>query len=360
MGMRKQLFFAVLALAGWMFPQVAEGQFIGDVSPQSVTQVLTGASPVACTGSNQQFEVQNLGQTHHEATLTVGIGGPTQITMQILGKDVAGFTYPLSDDAQGVPSSPNTTMKMSVDGWAPHVIVQVLCSPGSSTFTLSYAGTSWAGTFPAGATLESQVGKIIFQGPSAGSTISKQFQTPYGNAAGTALFIFGPAGPSGSSLSLACVSAAGAITQTWTFNLATTNGMAQIFKVPQEPCIYIYATYTAGGASASQFTLEYLFAQPGNTPPAQQYAHITGTTATELKSGWPGYLHSLTINTGAAGTVSFFDLPSASCTGAPSTGTVAVATATTSTLQTLTYDVNFLTGICVKASAAMDLTVSYQ
>ena len=356
MGMKRLLF--ILAGFSLLLPVAAEAQFIGYESPQSVQQTL--ATAVGCTGSAQQFKVQNLGQTHHEATLTVGIGAPTTISMQILGQDVAGLQYPLSDDAQGIPSSPSTTMKISGDGYAPIVLVQVTCSPTSSNFTLSYTGTSSASTPAEGATLESQVGKIIFQGPSAGATIQKQFQTPYGNSSGTLLFIFGPAGPAGSSASLGCVSASGAITQTWTFNLATTASAAQIFQLPNAPCIYLYATYTAGGSSTSAFTWEQLFAQPGAGPPAQQYAHITGTAATELKGGWPGYVHSIAINTGAAGTISLFDLSAANCTGTPSSGTVAVATVTASSLQTLAYDVNFLTGICIKASAAMDLTVSYQ
>jgi hypothetical protein len=92
------------------------------------------------------------------------------------------------------------------------------------------------------------------------------------------------------------------------------------------------------------------------------FSHITGTTATSLgANGAAGLFHNVTINTSAAGTISFFDLANASCTGTPATNTIAVITvAAAAAPVTLTYDAAYVNGLCVKASVAMDFTVSAQ
>lgn len=86
---------------------------------------------------------------------------------------------------------------------------------------------------------------------------------------------------------------------------------------------------------------------------------VTTTTATVVKAT-AGTIHTVTFNTGAAGTFKIFNLASASCTGTPSTNLFATITATTTTVQTLTYDANLSNGICVQASVAMDVTVVAQ
>jgi hypothetical protein len=99
--------------------------------------------------------------------------------------------------------------------------------------------------------------------------------------------------------------------------------------------------------------------QPQWTQQIGEQVHITGTAATAVKAS-SGILVRLIIGTGAAGTVSIFDLASASCTATPSTNTVSVITAAATTIQSAEFDTHFLNGICVKASAAMDLTAVYQ
>ena len=115
----------------------------------------------------------------------------------------------------------------------------------------------------------------------------------------------------------------------------------------------------AGGASANTFNLAYSFYPPGALPTGGLATNVTGTTATAVKASG-GLLHTLTVNTGGAGTITIFDLPGASCTGTPATNQRATITVTATTLQTFTYDVYLSQGICVKASVAMDFTVSSQ
>lgn len=91
-----------------------------------------------------------------------------------------------------------------------------------------------------------------------------------------------------------------------------------------------------------------------------EYTHIAGTTATAIRNT-EGQLDSIIVNTAAAGTITVFDLASASCTGTPSTNVVAIITeAATPTTDEIVFHAHLHNGICVKASAAMDLTVTNQ
>jgi hypothetical protein len=116
--------------------------------------------------------------------------------------------------------------------------------------------------------------------------------------------------------------------------------------------------FTSGGATSAAYTLDYIFS-PSGFRLTNAYSHITGTTATAVKAG-PGTVTNVVIGTPAAGTISLFDLAPASCTGTPATNTVSVLTVTTSTPPPVQFGSLFSNGICVKASATMDITVVYQ
>jgi hypothetical protein len=143
--------------------------------------------------------------------------------------------------------------------------------------------------------------------------------------------------------------------QSWT--LATTTAVTQTFAVPGGACSTIDVGYATGGASASTYSLDYVFLPPGTSIP-NFYTHITGTGATVVKAG-PGTLHTVVVGTPAVGTISLFDLVPASCTGTPATNVVSVITVTaTFPSASEIYDSVFVNGICVKASAIMDITVN--
>jgi hypothetical protein len=88
------------------------------------------------------------------------------------------------------------------------------------------------------------------------------------------------------------------------------------------------------------------------------FLNITGQATTTLKSG-TGILHTITVNTAAAGaaeTVTIFDSLSGSGT---KIGTITVPSSAVPV--TLTYDVQFATGLTiVTATASGDLTVSFK
>lgn len=349
--------FVLLATVLLASCHAAQAQIPTYTSPQTVQQVLAPAG-TACTTGNQTFTVTNLGQTQHYAYIKPSSGVQT-LKVEIDGTDIAGNTYRISDQL-GIPYV-NQTSLITGSGYFPSVQVLVNCSGG--TFTLNYSGASSTYNLNAGSYAQAQGQKILaLNAPENAYVIPQPLQTPFGNSSGVLFFQYQTTAIAGSSLLVQCNSVAGgggaSSDASYTFTLANTLNV-QSFVVPGGPCWSVTTQYTNGGAGAGFFIWEYDFNQPGATVP-NFYTHITGTTATIVKSG-PGVVHSVSVGTPAAGTISLFDLAPASCTGTPATSVVAVITATsTFPAAPQIYDTLFANGICVKASATMDFTVSSQ
>lgn len=82
------------------------------------------------------------------------------------------------------------------------------------------------------------------------------------------------------------------------------------------------------------------------------YSNITSATTTVVKSG-AGFLHSIIINTTAAGTVTIYDNTAASGNK--------IATLKASIAENCyIYDVAFTTGLTIVTGAASDVTVAYR
>lgn len=82
------------------------------------------------------------------------------------------------------------------------------------------------------------------------------------------------------------------------------------------------------------------------------YSHIATNTTTVVKST-PGFLHSITVNTTAAGAITVYDNTAGS-------GTVIAILKSSVVEGTYTFDVTCTTGITVVTAAASDITVSYR
>lgn len=351
----------VLALIGCVPPRKAHAQFIGFTSPQSVQSNL--ATALNCTGSAQTFvtgttpRFNNIGQTQHLLTISA-VTGAQKFQAEIDGIDNQGNVSRISDIIETAGTSAVRQGTVAASGYFPQIQVLVTCSPNTATFTASYSGTSAITIQNAGSYLNAQLDKIDWFAAPANANQTDSFQTPFGSSAGTLYFQYTAVSTSGAALTVQC-SPQGFSGGSTTFSVVPAQvNTLQVFQVPDASCPFAQVSFSNTG-SAGNVSTEYVFSTPGRTFPATNYIHITGTTATIVKAT-AGFLHTLSINTGAAGTVSVFDLVGSSCTATPSTNTVAVITATTTTLQTFTYDVNMLNGICVKASVAMDLTVSAQ
>jgi len=350
----------VVTLALGLLVGCARAQFIGYTSAQSTTS--TPYNGVTCTAALAASPalVANIGQGGHWVTATTSTA--TVLNYTIVGSYDAVTYFDISDVGT-TPVNSTDISSVTGSGYYPVIGVKVsACAPASATITLKYSGISLPPGTPVGVSQAGQISKHIAEGAAANTTFSSALlRTPFGSTAGTITFSYAGVGsPTGSTVTVTCSPSAlytGVVI--FTAALQNTVGLQQQFSVPNFSCPLTQVTYTSGGAGAASYALDYAFALPGNPPGAQQYTHVTGTTATVVK-GTPGYLHTVSVNTGGAGTFSVFDLPAASCTGTPATNTIAVITAVAGTLQTFTFDVATLNGICVKASVAMDVTVSSQ
>jgi hypothetical protein len=341
----------LLGLLGLLSPQSAQAQ-VTYTSPQTVTS--TAFNNIACTGTTQRALIPNLGQVGHFITLTLGVI-PHGISTAIQGSYDGVLFFDISNTVTFANGLVQPTGQGQ--GYYPVVAVRVNCLDTTGRFTVFYTGTGGSIGPPSGSAVVSQVIQNITISASDGTSNQFSLNSPFGNSGGALILQANGAMPAGSNVELICDLASAVANVVGPFAIPTTAGVFS-FPIPNYPCATPEIQFFSGGASSNTYNLYYSFSQPGLDSPAFLFSHITGTTATSVKSSPSSFLHNLTVNTGAAGTISIFDLASSSCTGTPSTNTAAVITATATTLQTFTYDINFVNGICVKASVAMDITVS--
>ncbi|KKM86337.1 hypothetical protein LCGC14_1280060 [marine sediment metagenome] len=86
----------------------------------------------------------------------------------------------------------------------------------------------------------------------------------------------------------------------------------------------------------------------------RKFAHLTSGTNILRATGESAWLHRVTVNTGATGTITVYN------NGAASGGVVAVITVAANDVVSLDYDVRLDTGLTVVLSATMDITVVYE
>jgi hypothetical protein len=282
--------------------------------------------------------------------------------MQIRGVDSSGNVYVISDTAAAAIPVDGANAALLGSGYFPTVQIVVQCLPASTgTFTLFYSGSSATSNQVVGSYLVAQQDKTLASSAPANTTYTAVLQTPFGSSLGVIYFGYIGTGPAGSQLQIACQTQNGTGPSQFIYFPATTTNLPQSFAVPPGPCPNMTVQYSTGGASTAVYQMDYVFTPPG-TSVTGGYTHITSTTATVVKAG-PGVLHSVVVGLSAAGTISLFDLAPASCTGTPATNIVSVITEFASAAPPPPpeiYDTLFVNGICVKASATMDITVSSQ
>jgi hypothetical protein len=315
---------ATLALALCAPEQLeAQGQF---VSLSTVAATL--ASATTCTGSPQLFitsqgipNFRNLGQTSHLATAT---STAAQFQMEIDGIDSLGNVFRLSDLQLGVPSSARGGLVVTASGYMTNIQVAVTCSAGA-TFSVSYSGSFSPQPPNIGGSLLAAVEKLPFQIAAANATSATTFQTPNGNSQGTIVFQYSGTGPANSTITAQCITNSGTNLTAFSFMLNTA-ATAQLFTVTQATCPFVTLTYTAGGASAVTYNLEYVFnaqatqqtlassnSGPSSTSPLQVVADAIGQAfyATEGTAG-TGFLFTVSAHNGARSL--YFDRLYISCT----------------------------------------------
>lgn len=286
--MKRLLFATLLALAAFS----ASAQDIGNVALRTVSA--TVANNATCTGSPQNFKTSqgitgfvNLGQTSHLATAT---SNAAAFQMEIDGIDNLGNVFRLSDLQVGIPTSAKGGLVVTASGYMTNIQISVTCT-AAATFSVSYTA-SFSPQPPniAGALLVA-VDKLPFQTAPANTTASTTFQTPNGNSAGTLILDYAAAGPAGSMLTVQCITNSGQNLGLFTYPLGTTSA-PQFFNVPGSTCPFVTLTYTSGGASATTYTLEYIFSAQGTvgnsdpcsstTKKASVALNIASATTTQL------------------------------------------------------------------------------
>lgn len=359
--MSRKILLAAMIFLWLAWPQLAGAQDIGSVRIATVYANPFGTGSTPCTGTAQTAIVPNNGQTGHYISYSTS-PQPTFVLVQMQGASSNIAPFPISDAATN-PSGG----ELQASGNYPIMQVSVTCAVGGS-FTVSYTGQGVPTGPAAGTNLQSQVNKRLLNAVpvnTASIGAGTPVTTPFGSSSGMVVVDTGSVLTwSGSpTVTVECldVSPPGNPYATFVFPIPTALFAQNTFPIPPVPCTQMLVLFSSTGSGGSGiFNLSYAFFPPGYSAPTFRSAHLTGTAAVSL-TAVPSFLHTVSINTGAAGTISLFDLIPTACIGTPSgSPTVAMITATTSTLQTLTYDVNFTQGICVKASAAMDFTVSYQ
>lgn len=346
----KWISLLAVALCGCAIrPPAARAQFIGFTAPQTTTQ--TAFNAVSTTGTQV---LVNLGQTTHFLTYTTT--SAAQVVIRLEGSIDGTNYFPISDNAT------NSTQGVAIAvGYYPLVRANLVVYNGSGTLTAFYSGGSATPGNAFGNYVTAQrAQKVAILNHSSDSIASEVIPTPFGSSAGT-LVVIAPASLSATAIFTINTNIANeSATTTTAFTLGEAVNFFT-FTMPANPAETITVSYSPGTAATTTFSAYYLFSPPGLANQTLAYeTHITATTATSVTDK-SGTLYSLAVNTPAAGTVSIFDLKSASCTGTPVTNTVAVLTEVANiSPHLIPYNLLIKNGICVKASATMDITVMAQ
>lgn len=90
-----------------------------------------------------------------------------------------------------------------------------------------------------------------------------------------------------------------------------------------------------------------------------QYLYIVSATTTTVDAQ-AGFLQTVTINGGVAGTITLYDIAGPGCTGTPASGKFGIIEAIGATNPTtLIYNLKTKNGLCIVTAAATDITVTY-
>jgi len=251
------LLLTLLALVGCATRPV-RAQFIGYTAPQTEQQTL--ATSTLCTGSAQTYAINNLGQTQHWLSVA-NVTGATKFQAELDAFDVQGNTYRISDvmEIPGLVATRQGTLYAT--GYFPKIQATITCSPGTATFTASYAGGWGTTNGAAGSFLTAQIDKVNFAQIAGNAPQTDTFQTPFGSSAGAIFFQYSGS-VAGGTLAVVCnTNGTTGNSNLALFTLANVS-LLQVFTVPDYGCPFVTLNYTNGGAATS-ITSDYVFAVPG-------------------------------------------------------------------------------------------------
>jgi hypothetical protein len=268
--MRKfSIFLAICVAAACGSP--ARAQYLGQTSPQTVTQVVfngvssaqaspqwdvtkTLCTPVAASACG----IQNLGQNIHFLTYTTTAAAVVQLRLE--GSNDGTHFFQISDDAV----DPNSGEVFAI-GWYPVIRANLVSYVGTGTLTAQYSGTSSTNGPPLGIYNPSQTSrKVLWSAASVTATQTGSINCPTGSTLGYLII----------NQNTGSLTAGGTITLTSTIGsfsevaggvsipATLTAGNATVFPIASSVCSNLTAiSSTAGTGTFSAF---YVFVSPGS------------------------------------------------------------------------------------------------
>ena len=250
-----------------------EAQFLGFVGQQTVQQTL-GTSRF-CTGAEQVYPINNLGQVQHYLSVA-NVVGATSFHAEIDGIDNQGSVYRISDVMEIAGSTVTRQNNIRGSGYYPQIQVAITCSPNTAIYTASYSGAQFSYDTMTGSFLTAQIDKINFAGLPGNANQQDNFQTPFGTSAGTVYFKYTGGSAANGTLSVTCTTN-GIATSTTALSVTLVNTTAlQVFVVPDQACPFMQVAYANSG-TVGTVTAEYVFAVPGITNRASADPCASGT-----------------------------------------------------------------------------------
>lgn len=145
---------------------------------------------------------------------------------------------------------------------------------------------------------------------------------------------------------------------TITFTPTTGGAGSRLWVGTSTGVFYGYLTATSSTLVATTTGLTLATIPTANTAymalPNEKYGYYaTSTAGTYVVKSAPGFLHTITINNDAAGTLTIYDNTAGS-------GTKIATLEASAAVGSYIYDVAFSTGLTIVGAAATDITVSYK
>lgn len=356
----------------------SHAQFLGSVSPQTVTQqVFAGQTtaartpippslPLSCTPTNgSPCGVRNLGQTFHYLTYTPST--PSCVVDFAIVASLDGVNYfNISADASAnnvLIGNGNAGAGVFASGWFPVVAINLAnisnCAGGVSAF---YSGTSSAGASSFGVFAQSTgVRQNVLQNNNlnAGLTITT-LPTPANSTGGRIYLLCSVTCGAGTNQFSVLDSPSPPLTQRTIATFTAANSTAlQVFVIPAITTPYVQITFPAGNFATTNASAYYEFDAPGSpAATANLYREINTNASTQVRTGL-GFLESIVVNNaGSAWTMQVFD--NSACSGTAIAGATAFTVPTAG--SSLRYDTTFNTGLCILTAGTTpgSITVSFR
>src|SRR5882724_445045 len=316
----------------------SHAQFLGSVSPQTVTQqVFAGQTtaartpippslPLSCTPTNgSPCGVRNLGQTFHYLTYT--------------------------------PSTPSCVVDFAIVASLDGVNYFNISADASANNVLIGNGNAGSGVFAQSTGVRQNV--LQNNNLNAGLTITT-LPTPANSTGGRIYLLCSVTCGAGTNQFSVLDSPSPPLTQRTIATFTAANSTAlQVFVIPAITTPYVQITFPAGNFATTNASAYYEFDAPGSpAATANLYREINTNASTQVRTGL-GFLESIVVNNaGSAWTMQVFD--NSACSGTAIAGATAFTVPTAG--SSLRYDTTFNTGLCILTAGTTpgSITVSFR